>query len=170
MLAPPAVAELISFGVKAKMARAPLQVIVIPFRRDQRGSCEYALFHRTDGSMWHFVSGGAEDSESAFEAAVREASEEAAIPRTCPWLTLDSNASVARTAFPLATHWPPDLFVVREHAFAVEVAGHIIGLSREHDEVRWLPFDEAMDLLTWDSNRVALWELNERLNKAALQI
>jgi 8-oxo-dGTP pyrophosphatase MutT (NUDIX family) len=83
------------------------------------------------------------------------------------WLTLDSKAAVARTAFPLATHWPPDLFVVPEHAFAVEVAGHTIELSHEHDEARWLPFDEAVKLLTWDSNRVALWELNQRLNKAA---
>src|ERR1700694_4184270 len=115
MLAPPAGAQLISFGAKAKMARLPLQVIVIPLRGDQRGSCEYALFHRTDGSMGHFVSGGAEDSESAFEVAVREASEEAAIPRTSTWLTLDSKASVARTAFPSATHWSPDLFVVPEH-------------------------------------------------------
>jgi dihydroneopterin triphosphate diphosphatase len=114
--------------------------------------------------MWHFVSGGAEDSESPFETAVREASEEAAISHTCPWLTLDSKASVARTAFPSATHWPLDLFVVPEHAFAVEAGGRTIELSHEHDEVRWLPFDEAMNLLTWDSNRVALWELNERLN------
>ena len=149
------------------MARAPLQTVVIPFRRSQRGSYEYAVFHRADGTMWHFVSGGAEDSESAFEAAVREASEEAAIPGKCVWLALESKASVARTAFPLATHWPPDLLVVPEHAFAVEVAGHPIKLSCEHDEVRWLPFEEAMKILTWDSNRVALWELNERLSKKA---
>ena len=149
------------------MARAPLQAIVIPFRWNQRGSYEYAVFHRADGSMWHFISGGAEDAESAFEAAVREASEEAAIPRERTWMTLDSKASVARTAFPSAAHWPPDLFVVPEHAFAVEVAGHTMKLSQEHDELRWLPFDEAMKLLTWDSNRVALWELNERLNKRA---
>jgi dATP pyrophosphohydrolase len=117
--------------------------------------------------MWHFVSGGAEDSESPFEAAVREAAEEAAIPRNCTWMALDSKASVPRTAFPSGTHWSPDVFVVPEHAFAVEVTGHTIKLSHEHDEVRWLPFDEAVKLLTWDSNRVALWELNERLNSRA---
>ncbi len=98
---------------------------------------------------------------------MREAAEEAAIPRTSTWVTLDSKASVPRTAFPSSTHWPPDVFVVPEHAFAVEVTGHTIVLSHEHDEVRWLSFDEAVKLLTWDSNRVALWELNERLNTRA---
>ena len=28
----------------------------------------------------------------------------------------------------------------------------------------WLSFKEATRLLTWESNRTALWELNERLN------
>lgn len=116
--------------------------------------------------MWQFVSGGAEDSESAFEAAVREAGEEAAIPPKSAWVMLDSKASVARTAFPSVTHWPADLMVVPEHAFAVEMAGHTIRLSDEHDEVRWLPFDEAMKLLTWESNRLALRELDAQNTNA----
>ena len=145
------------------MGRAPLQAIVIPFRRDSQGRLEYAVFHRTDNSMWHFVSGGAEDSETAFEAAVREAAEESGIPRQSRWLALDSKASVPRTAFPETAHWPSGLFVVPEYSFAVEVGDHRIVLSPEHDEVRWLPFEEATVMLTWDSNKVALWELNERL-------
>ena len=42
-------------------------------------------------------------------------------------------------------------------------AGQELALSQEHDMIRWLSFEEATRLLTWDSNRVALWELNERL-------
>jgi dihydroneopterin triphosphate diphosphatase len=151
------------------MARSPLQAIVIPFRATGTGTVEFAVFHRADDSMWHFVSGGAEDSESAFEAAVREAAEEAGIPRTYRWLSLDSMASVPRAVFPLATHWPPDLFVVTQRAFAVDATEHDIVLSHEHDEVRWLEFNRAMELPTWESNRVALWELNERLKMGAEQ-
>ena len=115
--------------------------------------------------MWQVVSGGAEDDESASEAAVREAWEEAGVPHDCPWMTLDARAAVPRRAFPTATHWPADLFVVPEHAFAVDVTGQTLTLSAEHDEIRWLPFAAAEELLTWDSNCVALWELNERLEQ-----
>ena len=51
-----------------------------------------------------------------------------------------------------------------EYSFAVDVSGQELDLSHEHDKVRWLSFKEAMRLLTWESNRIALWELNERLN------
>ena len=30
---------------------------------------------------------------------------------------------------------------------------------------RWLAHEEAARLLTWDSNKTALWELNERLGR-----
>ena len=59
---------------------------------------------------------------------------------------------------------PRDLFVVPEYSFAVDVSGQELDLSHEHDKVRWLSFKEATRLLTWESNRIALWELNERLN------
>ena len=145
------------------MARAPLQVIVIPFRRDPHGRYEYAVFHCAGSTMWQFVAGGAEDAETPLAAALREAAEEAGIPSDRKWITLDAMATVPRTAFPSATHWPASLLVVPEYAFAVAVDGLPLTLSREHTEVRWLPFAEASKLLTWDSNRVALWELNERL-------
>jgi dATP pyrophosphohydrolase len=37
--------------------------------------------------------------------------------------------------------------------------------SREHTSYRWLSYDEAARLLRWDSNKTALWELNERLRR-----
>ena len=148
------------------MARAPLQVIVIPFRQNPNGSYEYAVFHCRESTQWQFIAGGAEDAESPTAAATREAAEEAGIPTNRQWIALDAMATVPRTAFPSATHWPADLFVVPEHAFAVAADGVTLALSQEHTEVRWLPFDEARKLLTWDSNRVALWELNERLTQS----
>lgn len=151
------------------MARAPLQIIAIPFRKTAANSYQFAVFHRADGSMWQFLSGGAEDHESPYDAAVREAHEEAGIAGGCRWIRLDSKASIPRTAFPSATHWPRELFIVPEYSFAVEVTGPELTLSQEHDEVRWLPYEEARKLLTWDSNRVALWELDQRLRPAAEQ-
>ena len=145
------------------MARAPLQVIVIPFRQNPDGNYNYAVFQCSGTTQWQFIAGGAEDAETPLAAAIREAGEEAGIPSDRNWIMLDTMATVPRTAFPSATHWPANLFVVPEYAFAVAVDGLPLTLSREHTAMRWLPFDEARALLTWDSNRVALWELNERL-------
>jgi dATP pyrophosphohydrolase len=38
-------------------------------------------------------------------------------------------------------------------------------ISREHDGWGWCRYEQAWEILTWDSNRVALWELNERLRR-----
>jgi dATP pyrophosphohydrolase len=46
----------------------------------------------------------------------------------------------------------------------VEISGIEITLSAEHSALRWLNSEDADTILTFDSNRVALWELNERLN------
>lgn len=113
--------------------------------------------------MWQFISGGAEDQEDALQAAQREAEEEASIPSDAPLIQLDSRASVPKTAFTPIDRWPEDIFVVPEFSFAVELRDQELVLSHEHDEVRWLSFKEATELLTWDSNQTALWELNERL-------
>ena len=145
------------------MARQPLQVIVIPFREREGGEYEFAVFHRADASMWQFIAGGAEDDETAEQAARREAAEEAGIPGGARLIRLDSRASVPRTAFGPTEHWPEDLLVVPEYSFAVDATGQELALSQEHDKVSWLSFEEAARVLTWESNRVALWELNERL-------
>ena len=60
-------------------------------------------------------------------------------------------------------HWPDDLFVVPEYAFGLFVSDGTVPLSDEHIEVAWLPFCESHERLTWDSNKVALWELEQRL-------
>lgn len=145
------------------MARQPLQVIVIPFRERDGGGYEFAIFHRADASMWQFIAGGAEDDETAEQTARREAAEEAGIAEGARFLRLESRASVPRAALSLTEHWPKDLLVVPEYAFAVDATGQELVLSHEHDKVNWLCLEEAARVLRWDSNRVALWELNERL-------
>jgi hypothetical protein len=38
-------------------------------------------------------------------------------------------------------------------------------LSDEHTEYRRVVYEDATALLRWDSNKIALWELNERLQR-----
>ncbi len=36
-------------------------------------------------------------------------------------------------------------------------------LSKEHSEYKWVSIKEAQTILCWDSNKTALWELEERI-------
>ena len=63
------------------MARAPFQVLVLPFRRTGGGGVEFAVLRRRDLGLWQGVAGGGEDGEAPGQAAVREASED---PRARP--------------------------------------------------------------------------------------
>jgi dATP pyrophosphohydrolase len=118
--------------------------------------------------MWQFLSGGAEDSETPPETARREMMEEAGIPADRQLIQLDSRASIPRDVYDESAHWPAELFVVTEYSFGVDVEGINFELSDEHDEFRWLTIEQASEILEWDSNRVALWELNERLRRQLL--
>jgi dATP pyrophosphohydrolase len=149
------------------MARAPLQILVFPFRETARG-VEFAVFRRADGdgTVWQAISGGAEDDETPEAAARREMAEEGGIDPAAELVILDARASIPAHGFAASVHWGPDVYVIPEHAFGVRLAPDgAITLSHEHAEHRWLGFEAARALLTWDSNRVALWELHTRLGR-----
>ena len=144
------------------MPRAPFNILVLPYRRTAVGTHHYAVFHRSTVEMWQFIAGGGEDDEAPLLAAMREASEEAGIiVGHRAWQKLDAIASLPRAAFPSA-QWPGSVYVIPEYCFAVRIEGDI-RLSSEHDRYEWLDYASARSRLTWDSNRVALWELHERL-------
>jgi len=150
------------------MPRAPLQVLVLPFRHRADGHIEYAVFRRADhlDDCWQGLAGGAERDETAEQAARREMMEEAGIAADALLIPLDATASVPADQFEAHELWGPDVYVVTERAFGVQVAGHLtITLSREHTAHCWLPYAEAARLLRWDSNRTALWELDARLRR-----
>ena len=144
--------------------RAPFQVLVIPFRRIS-DSIEYAVLRRADLGWWQFVSGGGEDDETPAQAAEREMREELGIAAGDRLIPLDSMATVPRDAFAAPDSWGDDVYVIPEYCFALDVADLEVGLSSEHTELRWLGYDEASEILRWDGNRNALWELRERLRR-----
>lgn len=150
------------------MARAPKNVLVLPFRRMAPDACEFAVFLRRDPAVWQAVAGGVEVGESFAEAARRELLEETGIDRPLRWIALDACASVPAAAFKDNGGWGPDVYVVMERAFGVEVAPDApIALSAEHSACEWLPYGAASARLRWDSNRTALWELDARLAREA---
>ncbi len=141
--------------------RMPFQVLIIPYRNTT--PIQYAAFLREDSNYWQFIAGGGNKGEDKIQAAHREAEEEAGIPQSAKFLELQTVASVPTHCFGARVYWPQDLYVIPEYCFAVNMNGWTIVLSHEHSRVDWLSFGECHERLHWQSNQVALWELNERL-------
>lgn len=145
------------------MPRAPFQVLVYPYRRASDGDWEYALFRRADLGYWQAVAGGGNDRETPLEAARREAFEEAGIPPDADYLRLDAVESIPVTEFRDSHLWGEDVYVIPQACFGVLVQGSRIVLSPEHTEYAWFTYEEAYQLIRYDGNRTALWELDARL-------
>lgn len=146
------------------MARAPFQVLVIPYRWTAGGSLEFALLRRVDQGYWHLVAGGGESGESALEAAQRELVEETGLFPGSPMLRLDTVQSIPASEFSSRHLWGDQVYVITEYCFGAEILGGDIVLSPEHSEYGWVSYEQAQQLLRYDSNKTALWELNNRLS------
>lgn len=146
------------------MSRAPFQVLVYPYRRVIEDGFEFAVFKRTDTDYWQAIAGGGEDIETPLEAARREAAEEAGIAPDSEFIQLDSIESIPVIEFSNSYLWGDDVYVIPQYCFGVLVREEIMVLSHEHSEYRWLRYQEAYDMVKFDGNRTALWELNKRLH------
>ncbi len=150
------------------MPRAPFNVLVLPFRRGEGDRLEYAIFRRSDQSYWQVLAGGGEDDELPLAAAKREAFEEAHIPDSASFFPLKTRSSIPVYHFRDRSSWPRDQYVIPGYHFGVDASRLAITLSHEHTEFRWVGPNEARELLHWQSDVVALWELNARLRNGDL--
>ena len=57
------------------------------------------------------------------------------------------------------------LKAAKREANEVDVKDKKLVLSSEHTEIKWLKYENAVAILKFDSNKTALYELNERLIK-----
>lgn len=110
----------------------------------QRGE-EFLVAHRSpdSGSYWHTIAGGVEQGEEWHAAALRELWEETGL-ESAELQPIGEFAYVRESweAEP-GTH-------VDVHAFLVVVEPNWEPeLNEEHVEYRWLPRDEAAELLFW---------------------
>ena len=142
--------------------RAPFQILAIPYKTEDQDTL-YCVFHRADHDQWQFIAGGGEDTEPPLEAAKREAWEESGV-KSDRWTELKSLAYLPADVISEKHRraWPKDTYVIPEYAFAFRCTGPL-RLSDEHTECLWLPYGQALQKLTWDSNRTALYELHCRL-------
>jgi 8-oxo-dGTP pyrophosphatase MutT (NUDIX family) len=107
------------------------QEVLIVVKRGE----EYLVVHRSpeNEAYWHLIAGGVEDGETFANAAVRELQEETGLTAVVEPL----GASFAYESVHV------ECFMV-EAPEAWEPA-----LDWEHDGYKWLPREEAADLLYW---------------------
>jgi dATP pyrophosphohydrolase len=82
-------------------------------------------------------------------------------------MQLDSIFSVPVYFFGDSHLWRKDKFVIPMYCFGVRADGQTIVLSHEHTDFKWLAFNDATELLKFENNKYALWELDQRLKDLA---
>ena len=149
------------------MARAPFQVLIIPYKKDKK-TIQYCIFERKDPPLQiQFVAGGGENDESPIDAATRELYEETGLPNTS-FLPLKSLCHIPTNIFSTEQRkiWGEEIYVIPEHSFGAEVKEtDTIKISAEHIGFKWVTYEEAQKSLKWDSNKTALYELHSKLIK-----
>lgn len=141
--------------------RQPHQILAFLFKKDESGKYLYGIFCRVGKhERWQGIAGGVEDDETFLEACQREAYEEAGISFDAPVIPLRSICTIPVAFVTKKFLWGKDTYLIYEHAFGIDATNKEIKLSCEHTKMEWLSYEEAMNRLTWDSNKNALWELN----------
>ncbi len=145
--------------------RAPYQTLTILYK-EKDNKILYAIFYRSSHPIWQFVSGGGEDNETPLETVVREIKEETSIVVDKKEIEqLDSKTTIPVINITGEYTWGKNVYVIPEYTFAIKLKNCNIKLSNEHKEYKWVEYDEAIKKLKYDSNKTALWELNERLKR-----
>ena len=61
------------------------------------------------------------------------------------------------------------VLVIPEYSFAVMLDSISLILSHEHTEYEWVDYETAMKRLRYDSNKTALWELDNKIKLGILR-
>ena len=65
-------------------------------------------------------------------------------------------------------NWVQHPYVVPEYSF-MTLVNEEPKPSEEHVELKWCSVSEATELLKYDSNKIALWEVGQRLSRLKVQ-
>jgi len=116
----------------------------------------FLLLQRTAarGGFWQPITGGNHNGEALRETVTRELYEETQLQAPLRIIEdVHTFSFTAKNGTPLT-----------EYVFGAEVAADAeVTLSDEHDELRWVTYDEALTLLTYESNKEAMTKLLARI-------
>ncbi len=78
-------------------------------------------------------------------------------------MQLDTVEPVPVIAFRDSHIWGDNVYVIPQYCFGVTSQDIQIVISHEHTEYKWFSYEEAYQLIKFDGNKTALWELDKRL-------
>jgi dATP pyrophosphohydrolase len=119
----------------------------------------YLLLKRVEayGGFWQSVTGSLEGDETHKEAAIREIMEETAISASEEDLIELGIVNIFEIAPQWRSRYGPGVTHNEEVCFALRIDEMEIRLDpREHDSWRWVSYEQAMEMLYWESNKRAL--------------
>lgn len=146
------------------MSRQAKQVHIYLYRK-RNGVFEYAIFQRSDMPVCcQGVCGGLEDDETLEQGVLRELWEETGIKNVTKLQLLETVSYVPANQFGEKHRavWGKTVVVIPMYCYAIPYDGEIL-LSDEHTEVKWMTYSDAMSVIYFDSQKTALYELNEKL-------
>lgn len=117
-------------------------------------SLEFACIHRPHYDDWSLAKGKVDPDESLVQTAVREIREETGYDVRLGKL-------IGKTVYPVKKTTKVVYY------WTGEVIGGEFAANDEVDEIRWLPIDEAIELMTYDLDREVLAKAKKRFRTPA---
>lgn len=140
------------------MAKVISAGVIIFFESDYRR--EYLVLHYVAGH-WDFPKGKLEPKETYMQAALRELHEETGLDAAIIEGFQDS------FSYQFKQYADGALAEKTVHLFLGKVEHRRVILSHEHLDYKWLPYADALNLLTYDNARQSLEKADYFLNKRA---
>ena len=143
-----------------------IQIEAIIFRKNE-DSFDFLLLKRTPekGGFWQPLCGSLEGNEDLLQAAYRELFEETAISKE-DVLNVIENVHY----FEIDKHYITDkkMPTIKEYVFAFEVNKKTVvniknNIYPEHEDFKWVSYNEALGMLKWKNNKEAFKKLFNRL-------
>jgi len=161
--------------------KQPISVLVVIYTVSSTGSGQAAsassgqaqdikvlLLERADHpGYWQSVTGSCETGETLIETAMREVREETGLD-TGQYVLSDWQSQNSYEIYPQWRYrYPPDVTHNTEHVFGLQLPQPIaVQLApREHLNFQWLAWQEAAEKVFSPSNRAAILELSDRVNR-----
>jgi len=127
--------------------------------RDTRDRREYLLLKSRPGD-WEFPKGGVEGEEELQQTAIREVQEEAGIEDFRIIDGFRDDYDYVFEANGKRIHKTVHLFIAKSHEASAEI-------SREHTDMQWRDYDQALNTITQDGPREVLKDAHEYLQEGA---
>ncbi len=138
------------------MINLDASVIEVHLFRRNNDKIQYLILQRSSQevypNIWQTVTGTIEKDEEAWKAALREVKEETGLNIKRLWIVPIINAYYSKK-YNRITHIP---------VFAAEVGMEdTVKISAEHQNYKWVEFDEAIRSFSWQGQRNAIGIVNQ---------